>query len=161
MNSDSAHHSNWTIAEVVFGLPFLAAVGLQFLLPETIARGIPRLIVGLVGVGLIVLSFVMISHARREFTRHQQPTDPGQPTTRIITTGLFGLSRNPLYLAAVILFLGLSLAFNLAWGLAALIISINLCHSILILPEERYLADKFGEEYRQYTESVRRWLGRK
>jgi protein-S-isoprenylcysteine O-methyltransferase Ste14 len=41
-----------------------------------------------------------------------------------------------------------------------LIPSLVACHYILIAPEERYLAAKFGEEYRMYSASVQRWIGR-
>jgi protein-S-isoprenylcysteine O-methyltransferase Ste14 len=42
-----------------------------------------------------------------------------------------------------------------------LVVSIIICHYVLILPEEQYLARKFGDEYEEYIASVRRWLGRK
>ena len=42
-----------------------------------------------------------------------------------------------------------------------LLASIVLCHYILIIPEEQYLAAKFGKEYEEYVASVHRWLGRK
>ena len=59
------------------------------------------------------------------------------------------------------IFLGLALTFNLLWALAALLFSTVLCHYVLILPEERYLQGKFGEEYTQYTHAVGRWFGRR
>jgi protein-S-isoprenylcysteine O-methyltransferase Ste14 len=79
----------------------------------------------------------------------------------VITTGVFGISRNPLYLASVLLFGGLALALNSLWSLIALLVSIALCQRVLILPEEKYLTAKFGAEYQAYTATVRRWLGRK
>jgi protein-S-isoprenylcysteine O-methyltransferase Ste14 len=50
---------------------------------------------------------------------------------------------------------------NMLWALAALLASLIACHYILIVPEERYLAAKFGEEYTAYATTVRRWLGRR
>jgi protein-S-isoprenylcysteine O-methyltransferase Ste14 len=41
-----------------------------------------------------------------------------------------------------------------------LIPSLVACHYILIAPEERYLVAKFGEEYRIYSATVQRWIGR-
>jgi protein-S-isoprenylcysteine O-methyltransferase Ste14 len=65
------------------------------------------------------------------------------------------------YLGSVLVLLGTALALNLLWALVTLPLSIVLCHTILIGPEERYLAAKFGAEYTEYAASVRRWLGRK
>jgi protein-S-isoprenylcysteine O-methyltransferase Ste14 len=161
MNVDSAHKSNWEIAEVVFGIPFLISIAIHFLFPVSIQAGVFRQISILVGIVLIFFGIRLAVSARREFARFSQPTDPGHPTSKIIKTGVFGMSRNPLYLACVIIFLGLALTFNLLWGLATLLLSIILCHYVLILPEERYLVAKFGQEYKEYTASVHRWFGRK
>jgi protein-S-isoprenylcysteine O-methyltransferase Ste14 len=107
----------------------------------------------IVGVALIVL-------ARREFAQQSQPTDPRRPTTRVVTTGVFSLSRNPIYLGAVCLLVGVALAVNLPWELVMLLPGLVACHYVLIMPEERYLATKFGEEYRVYAASAHRWIGR-
>jgi protein-S-isoprenylcysteine O-methyltransferase Ste14 len=161
MKVDSAHKSRWEIAEVVFGIPFLISIALHFVVPFSVPPGILKQILISVGIMLIITGIIFIFLARREFARFDQPTDPGQPTGKIVKTGVFGISRNPLYLASVILFLGLSLALNLLWALGTLLVSIVLCLYVLILPEEQYLAEKFGEEYKEYTASVHRWLGRK
>jgi protein-S-isoprenylcysteine O-methyltransferase Ste14 len=161
MSTDVAHKSGWQIFEVVFGIPFLVAIALQLIVPIPFPGGfIPpaRMACGailmVVGVSLVVL-------ARREFARYGQPTDPGLPTGRIITTGVFSISRNPLYLGGVLLLAGISLTFNLPWATILLIPSMVACHYILIAPEERYLATRFGEPYLAYTATVQRWIGRK
>ncbi len=161
MSRDTAHTSRWEIAEVVFGLPFLVAIGLQFLLPLTIPQGLLSLIIFPGGALLIAAGIGLIIRARQEFAKYGQPTDPGHPTTRVITTDVFSFSRNPLYLGAVCLLAGIALAFNMLWGLILLLPSVIACHYVLILPEEKYLVDKFGGEYLAYAAKVRRWIGRR
>jgi protein-S-isoprenylcysteine O-methyltransferase Ste14 len=58
-------------------------------------------------------------------------------------------------------FFGIALTLNILWALVTLLASIVLCHYILIIPEEKYLAAKFSKEYEEYVASVHRWFGRK
>jgi protein-S-isoprenylcysteine O-methyltransferase Ste14 len=165
MNADSArnsaHNSVWRIAEVIFGIPFLASIAFQGLIPFGLPEGIPRQILIPVGIILVTIGVGSIVSARREFARYTQPTDPGLPTTRIIQTGVFATSRNPLYFGSVLVITGIALMLNMLWALVALLLSIILCHRILIVPEEKYLIAKFGKEYKDYMVSVHRWFGRK
>lgn len=163
MNVDSAHKNHWVIAEVVFGIPFLLSIFLQFVVPITLPQiqGNFRQILIPVGIVLLIIGICFIVLGRREFAHYGQPTDPGQPTSKVVKTGVFTISRNPLYLGSVLVFLGIALIFNLLWTIITLLISIVISHYVLIIPEEQYLAAKFGDEYREYFASVHRWLGRK
>jgi protein-S-isoprenylcysteine O-methyltransferase Ste14 len=160
VSTDVAHKRWWQIFEVVFGIPFLAAIGLQLAVPLSLPRALltPAIVAGcaaiIVGVALVIL-------ARREFAQHGQPTDPGIATSTLVTSGVFAVSRNPLYLGGVCTLVGIALALNLPWVLVLLLPALVVCHSILIAPEERYLAAKFGEEYRLYAATVHRWIGHK
>jgi protein-S-isoprenylcysteine O-methyltransferase Ste14 len=160
MSMDVAHKSRWQIFEVVFGIPFLAAIALQLGVPLSLPRGsiAPAIIVA--GAALIIVGVALVVLARREFAQHGQPTDPGRPTSKIVTTGVFSVSRNPLYLGGVCTLVGIALALNLPWVLVLLLPALVACHYILIAPEEKYLAARFGEEYRIYADSVHRWIGR-
>ena len=160
MSNHVAHKSWWQIFEVVFGVPFLVAIAMQQVLPISFP---PRIVIPILipgGAVLILVGIALVVLARREFARYGQPTDPGLPTSEIVITGVFSISRNPLYLGGVCLLIGISLAFNLPWVLVLLLPSVVACHYILIAPEERYLAAKFGEKYRRYTVTVHRWFGR-
>lgn len=158
---NAAHKNQWEIAETVFGIPFLVGIALQFIFPVSLFAGIWRVIFAVAGAILAITGIWLVVLARREFAHFAQPTDPGQPTSKIIKTGVFAISRNPLYLGGILVLLGIALSFHLLWSMLALLLSIVLCHYVLILPEERYLITKFGEEYKDYMASVPRWLGRK
>jgi protein-S-isoprenylcysteine O-methyltransferase Ste14 len=160
MAPEAAHMRWWQTFEVVFGIPFLLALALQFVLPLSFGDGIVALVRVLVGAVLLVGGILVIGAARRQFRSHHQPTDPGQPTSTLITSGVFARSRNPLYLGGVGLLGGLALVLNVGWGLIVLLPALVAAHVVLILPEERYLAATFGEEYRTYTATVCRWIGR-
>lgn len=160
MSMDVAHKSWWQTFEVIFGIPFLAAIALQLAVPLSLPRGFltPAIILG--GAALIIVGVALVVLARREFAQHGQPTDPGLPTSKIVTTGVFSVSRNPLYLGGVCILVGIALSLNLPWVLVFLLPAITACYHVLIAPEERYLAAKFGQEYRMYAASVHRWIGR-
>jgi protein-S-isoprenylcysteine O-methyltransferase Ste14 len=161
MSIDSAHKSRWEIAEVVFGIPFLISIALQFIVPFSLPQGILRQVLIPVGIALIIIGIGFIVLARREFAHFSQPTDPGHPTSKVVKTGVFSISRNPLYLGGVLVFWGIALTLKVLWTLVTLLSSIIICLYVLIIPEERYLTTKFGEEYNEYIASVHRWLGRK
>ena len=161
MSVDSAHKRYWETAEAVFGIPFLVSLILQFAVPVSLAQGTLWWALFALGVVPIIAGIALIVRARRELALHGQPTDPGRPTSQVIKTDVFSISRNPLYLGVAVLLLGGALAVNNLWALVTLLVSIILCTYVLIRPEERYLTAKFGDEYVGYRASVRRWLGRK
>jgi len=112
MTEEVAHKSRWEIAEVVFGIPFLISIAINFVVPFSLPQGVFRQVLIPVGIVLIIIGIGFVVLARREFAYFSPPTDPGHPTSKIVNTGVFAISRNPLYLASVIVFLGLALALS-------------------------------------------------
>ena len=92
MSTDVAHKSRWQTFEVVFGIPFLAAIALQLAVPLSLPRGFLTPAIIIAGAALIIVGATLVVIARREFAQHGQPTDPGLPTTKIVTTGVFSIS---------------------------------------------------------------------
>ncbi len=158
---NAAHDRWWQISEVVFGVPLLVALLLQVIAPISIPYGSLALAFILAGVAIFILGVWLISQARRELAQRGQPTDPGRPTSSVVTSGVFSFSRNPLYLGCVFLVAGIGLAFDLPWVLVSILPAVVACHYVLIAPEERYLAARFGKEYTRYMASVHRWIFRK
>ena len=160
MSTEAAHKSWWQIGEVIFGIPCLVAIALQWLVPFSFPGGLLAPARPLAGAVLIILGMVLIMLARREFALHNQPTDPGHATTNLVISGVFSVSRNPIYLGATGFLCGIALAFDLPWVMVLLLPALAACHFVLIAPEERYLEARFGEKYRTYSANVHRWIGR-
>jgi len=161
MLAEVAHKSWWQIFEVVSGIPFLVALIMQRFIPISFPLGFLTPILIPTGTILLVMGLSFVIFARREFVRYGQPTDPGHPTSQLLTSGVFSISRNPLYFGGILIQAGLSLVFKLPWILIFLFPSIIACQTILIVVEERYLTARFGNQYLEYAMKVHRWIGRK
>jgi protein-S-isoprenylcysteine O-methyltransferase Ste14 len=92
------------------------------------------------------------------FGRHRTGLLPGQATHAMIEDGPFRISRNPLYVGLLALYLGLALLAPTFWGLVLCPAAVLLVLWGAILPEERFLHERFGALYDEYTRRVRRWL---
>jgi protein-S-isoprenylcysteine O-methyltransferase Ste14 len=110
------------------------------------------------GLALLVLGVGIAAWGGRTMHAAGTNVNPALPTTAIVASGPFRFSRNPLYLALTLLYLGLTLAFNTWWGIVVLAPVLIIMHRGVVLREERYLDQKFGETYRQYRSKVRRYL---
>jgi len=84
--------------------------------------------------------------------------DPRKPSTQLSTQGAFAVSRNPIYVAMTGLYLGVTCIINSLWLLLLLMPLFGLMHWGVVLREERYLLNLFGESYTDYQSRVRRWL---
>lgn len=92
------------------------------------------------------------------FARHRTGLLPGDATTSMIESGPYRLSRNPLYVGMLALYLAIALLSSTFWGLVGFPLAVALVLWGAILPEERFLHERFGEPYDAYRRRVRRWL---
>ena len=93
------------------------------------------------------------------FARHATGLLPGQVTRAMIETGPFRLSRNPLYVGLLGLYVAVALLAPTFWGLVLFPAAVVLVLWGAILPEERFLRARFGAPYDEYARRVPRWLG--
>jgi protein-S-isoprenylcysteine O-methyltransferase Ste14 len=139
---------------IVYVVAFAAGLALEVGWPTP---PLPR-VLALLGVVLVLLAVTLFSLSIRELRAARTTFRTQQPTTTIVMTGPYRLSRNPIYLAFALLQLGISLWWNSAWVLGLLVPALVLVFAGTIAREERYLEKKFGDEYRRYKAEVRRWL---
>jgi protein-S-isoprenylcysteine O-methyltransferase Ste14 len=91
-------------------------------------------------------------------SRHRTALLPGGATRTVVDSGPFARSRNPLYLGLLAGAAGVALLAGSFWALVALPLEWALLRWGAVVPEERYLAAKFGDAYAEYTSRVPRWL---
>lgn len=136
----------------------LVALGLEWVLPLGVLpppESVWALLVGLVviaaAIGLAVWGSLVFKAAGTN-------VNPRQPALRLVETGPYRFTRNPMYLGMVIFQVGLALAASLDWaiGLAPLLLAV--LHFGVVLREEAYLTDKFGAPYRDFLSRSRRWI---
>jgi protein-S-isoprenylcysteine O-methyltransferase Ste14 len=80
-----------------------------------------------------------------------------EPST-LVTTGLFGRTRNPMYLGMVLIVMGAAVIANRPAAMAVPFALAAVLHTRFITVEESALAARFGERYGRYRARVRRWL---
>jgi protein-S-isoprenylcysteine O-methyltransferase Ste14 len=130
------------VTERLISLPFL---------PESVSES---------GAGIAVLALGLalgawaITTLRRAGTR----VETTKPTTTIVTSGPYRLTRNPIYVGMVVILIGLAIALNTAWLLVALVPFYLVIRYGVIAREEAYLERKFGDMYLSYKSRVRRWI---
>ncbi|MCZ6758832.1 MAG: isoprenylcysteine carboxylmethyltransferase family protein [Gemmatimonadetes bacterium] len=110
------------------------------------------------GALLAVVVVVLVVNLLRAFSRHDTSPDPKEESTAIVDTGPFRFSRNPAYVAAGLLQAVLGLLFNNVWILLTIIPAMIVIHYVVVIREEAYLEEKFGEAYLDYKSQVRRWI---
>lgn len=115
---------------------------------------------GIVTVGFVVLGLGLLLPSLISFVRARTTVSPLSPerTTTLVTTGMFRISRNPMYLGMACLLIAfifwLGNFFQLLW----LIAFCAYLNTFQIKPEEASLNIKFGSSYQAYCSRVRRWL---
>ena len=107
----------------------------------------------LVGGGL-----VLVALAFAEFRRHKTTVIPHQEADRLIQTGIFRRSRNPIYLADVLILAGLILRWDAVLSLPLVPVLLWVLENRFVIPEEDRLRRKFRAEFARYCQKTRRWV---
>ena len=110
------------------------------------------------GGSLILIGLALFAAGIRNFSRARTPVPTNQPTRALVTTGIHGWTRNPIYLGMFLVYGGIGMAASSPW---TLILTLPLAITIrfgVIAREETYLERRFGDAWRDYKARVRRWV---
>ena len=139
---------------------FLCCIGLiwllNYLMPDAsllnVHRWITRLLLAIGG--LIALAGVI------QFQRQSTTVNPHRPdnTSSLVNTGIYSVSRNPMYLGMLILLVAYLLRTGQPAGLLVLLLYVLYMTRFQIKPEEKVMEQTFGEAYKTYRQRVRRWI---
>lgn len=114
--------------------------------------------VGWIGLALIVVGVALGGWAMLAFRRAKTATIPFYPASALVQRGPYRFSRNPMYVALAVAYVGAALLLNTPWPLFLLPLVLVVLYATVIRPEERYLLSAFPEDYAAYRARVRRWL---
>ncbi|MDC0609697.1 isoprenylcysteine carboxylmethyltransferase family protein [Vibrio sp.] len=85
------------------------------------------------------------------------PMEP-EKASQIVSSGIFRLSRNPMYLGLLFLLISYCFFLQTAFAFLVCVLFVLYMNRFQIYPEERVLEAKFGQDYQQYKSRVRRWI---
>lgn len=137
-------------------LIFLICAGIMYLLPKLGEFYFSRLIIALLilmAIGISILSLW-------QFHRAKTTINPlsFEKTTQLVTTGIFRISRNPMYVSLWLFLFSWFLWLGNSIAILGLIFFVWIINELQIKREEQVLLQKFGKQYEYYCQKVRRWL---
>lgn len=111
------------------------------------------------GAIVFVIGFVIMLTCIQSFAVNGRGTlSPADPTKRLVVTGLYKFSRNPMYVGVTMILVGEAIFFqsNYLWTYLTFVsVAFNI---FILLNEEPRLRKDFGDEYHRYCQKVRRWI---
>jgi protein-S-isoprenylcysteine O-methyltransferase Ste14 len=143
---------------LLFVATFLAGVGLQHLDPLIVLPASYIAIAHLVGAALLVAGVTVVLFCIRLFVKSRTTLIPFETATTLVMRGPYRLTRNPMYLSLVVVYLGAVALLMQFWSLLLLPVPVMIVNGIVIPTEESRLREKFGESFLAYCARVRRWL---
>ncbi len=141
---------------VLFLGALLLGITADRLLPSPFALpgwGIRWIVAGV----LILVGVALTVAAIRNFSRAATPVPTNMPTRALVTTGVHGWTRNPIYVGFFLIYIGIAIAARSPWALILVLpLAVTIRYGV-VAREEAYLERRFGDVYRDYKARVRRW----
>src|SRR5688572_19489657 len=156
--SDTAVAGRFTRPPLLYLACLVLGLGLDQLLPLPLTIPEVTLICWTAGGGLILIGVAIMAAGARNFSRAATPVPSNQPVRALVTTGIHGRSRNPIYVGMLLLYAGIGIAARSPWVLVLALPLVIILRYGVVAREETYLERRFGEAYRDYKARVRRWL---
>ena len=119
---------------------------------------LPRNFAIAAGIVLLIAGLALARSGARAIWKANSSIIPMRPTTAIVSDGVYRFTRNPMYLAMAVMYVGIALLVRAAWALVLLPVVMIAVDRLVIAKEESYLRGKFGETYMNYCSRVRRWI---
>jgi len=160
MNEKQSDNANVIVhPPLIFIIFFLVGLLLDYLYQYKLFpidhRDLSLLIPGYI---VIFISLIIVAASIQTLKKRNTTHKVSEPTTALVKTGIYQYTRNPIYLSVIILFIGISLLINSIIMLLLIIPMFIILNEGVVKREEKYLQSKFGDEYADYKNSVKRWI---
>ncbi len=142
---------------IILGLTALGMLIVVRVGPEIeTARTLQLVVAGTLAIGALSVAGLAV----RAFKKAQTTIDPIHPdrASTVVTTGIFAVTRNPMYLGMATLLTAWAVFLSTPWVFVGPLAFVLFITRYQIRPEERILKDKFGQGYVEYCQRVRRWM---
>ena len=153
MNTKSTILNKLKIPPLIFFFPVILGLIIEMYLTKIETNNLFFIYLGII---ICILGILIMIFALKEFYANQESPAPFISTKKIITTGIFRFSRNPMYLSFFISTLGVSISLFSIGILVGSIIGIILIHKLIVIFEENKLVSIEG--YENYKNTTRRWI---
>jgi len=132
-----------------------AMLVLYFLFPVSRVISFPWVLLGVVP---LVIGIIFNLLADGAFKKTGTTVKPFEESTTLITTGVFRISRHPMYVGMVLILIGIAVLMGALTPYVVIPVFVILMEIVFIRIEERMLEEKFGKAWSAYKEKVRRWI---
>ena len=138
-------------------LIFIAAVFIQKRIPisDTLLHS---LAIKVVGVFFLIVALFFLVRSLRQFFLTKNTVILIKPASSLQTTGIYGITRNPMYVGLAMVYLGITCFIGNWWNIILSPLLFLIVQEYIIKREEKYLEFEFGQQYDDYKRIVRRWL---
>jgi len=138
-------------------LVFIGAVLIQKMIPisDTLFHLLATKIAGVI---FLITALFFLVRSLRQFFLTKNTLILIKPASSLQTTGIYGITRNPMYVGLAIVYLGVTCFIGNWWNIILFPLLFLIVQEYIIKREERYLNLEFGKEYDEYRRIVRRWL---
>lgn len=157
MKSSKDHPGVYPPPPLFYVLVFLLSIFIQKYIPLSVGFFALQITVVL-GVTFIIIGAFFILPALIKFFQSKNTLITIKPANSLQTTGIYSISRNPMYLGLLSIYIGIAFFLGNWWTFVFIPLVILIITYFVIGNEEKYLGRTFGKDYQDYREKVRRWI---
>jgi protein-S-isoprenylcysteine O-methyltransferase Ste14 len=112
------------------------------------------------GIFLLLLGFFILISAVKLFRNDKTTVNPLSPeqATKLVSNGIFKLSRNPMYLGMAVILASVAVFFKIIGGIISMALFCLYITKFQIIPEEKAMKELFAQDFEQYMQATRRWI---
>lgn len=142
---------------VIYAVIFIVGLFLQkqFSINNTFFHSSTAKITGSI---FIAVAFIFIASSVGQFIKSRNTVVTIKPASSLQTTGIYSVTRNPMYAGLACVYLALGFLIGNWWNFILFPLLIIIVQTYIIYSEEKYLEREFGAAYSNYKKNVRRWL---